>query len=148
MLANWMPLSVQQEMDVCCRADFASVLDNKLMGQVNLLRYGQAALAPGGSVTFATGTAAQSPMPGTSSISMAVAGLEGFIRAASLELNRIRLNAVSPSFVKESMDLMGLDSRSGISAADTAKTYVAAIEGDFQRCILQTADFVQTQSVP
>ncbi len=122
--------------------DFTSILHNKLMGQVNLLRYGQFYLNQGGSVTLTTGTASRTPMPGTSSISMATAALEAFVKAASLELADMRLNAVSPSFVKESMKKFGFDSSHGISAADTAKSYVAAVEGDYHGQVLDTPNFV------
>ncbi len=122
--------------------DFDSILHNKLMGQINLFRYGQPYLSQGGSVTLTTGTASRAPMPGTSSISMATAALEAFVKAASLELTDVRLNAVSPGFVKESMEQFGFDSSQGISAADTAKAYVTAVEGDYHGQVLDTHHFV------
>ena len=46
-------------------ADFRFCLDNKLMGQVNLVRFGFEHLADGGSFTLTTGILAHSPMPGS-----------------------------------------------------------------------------------
>lgn len=110
--------------------DFRLALDNKLMGQVNLVRVGSAYLRDGGSITLTSGVLAQEPMPGSAAVSMANGALESFVRAAALELgSRPRVNVVSPAFVKETMETMGMDSTDGISAADTAKAYLEAVEG-------------------
>jgi NAD(P)-dependent dehydrogenase (short-subunit alcohol dehydrogenase family) len=45
-------------------ADFALGLTNKLMGQVNLVRFGVDVLADGGSFTITTGILSRQPMPG------------------------------------------------------------------------------------
>jgi NAD(P)-dependent dehydrogenase (short-subunit alcohol dehydrogenase family) len=77
------------------------------------------------------------PMPGSVSISMINAGLEGFVRAAALEMPRnLRINAVSPPWVKETMVKFGMDPSPGLAAADVAKAYVAAVEGKQQGQIL------------
>jgi NAD(P)-dependent dehydrogenase (short-subunit alcohol dehydrogenase family) len=69
-------------------------------------------------------------MPGSSAISMVNAGLEGFVRAAALELKRgIRVNVVSPIWVKETLVAMGWDSSPGMPAAQVARSYVASVEG-------------------
>ena len=83
-------------------ADFRFCLDNKLMGQVNLVRFGFEHVEDGGSFTLTTGLLAQAPMPGSAAISLVNAGVEGFIRAAALEAPRkIRVNAVSPPWVTQ-----------------------------------------------
>jgi len=66
-------------------ADFRFCLDNRLMGQVNLVRFGLEHLADEGSFTLTTGILARSPMPDSAAISMVNAGIEGFVRAAALE---------------------------------------------------------------
>lgn len=116
--------------------DYALALNNKLMGQVNVVRIGQRYLNPGGSITITIGVFAQEPIPGSTVISLANGGLEGFIRAASLEVQRIRVNAVSPPFVKETMEMMGMDSSAGMPAADVAKIYKEVLEGKFHGEIL------------
>ena len=54
---------------------------------------------------------------------------EGFVRATALELPRkLRINVVSPPWVKETMIKLGMDPTSGLAAVDVAKAYVAAVE--------------------
>ncbi len=67
-------------------ADFEKCLHDKLMGQVNVVRVGSRYVRPGGSITITSGSLAQEPMPGAAAISLVNAGLEGFGRAAALEL--------------------------------------------------------------
>jgi NAD(P)-dependent dehydrogenase (short-subunit alcohol dehydrogenase family) len=83
-------------------ADFRFSLDNKLMGQVNVVRFGFEHVQDGGSFTLTAGSLTQAPMPGSAAVSLVNAGIEGFARAAALEApRRIRVNAVSPPWVTE-----------------------------------------------
>ena len=118
-------------------ADYELGLRSKLMGQVTLARIAKDHLRDGGSITLTTGILAMHPMPGSASVSMVNAGLEGFVRAAALEMPRnLRINAVSPPWVKETMVKLGMDPTSGLASADVAKAYVAAVEGSHQGVIL------------
>ncbi len=118
-------------------ADYELGLRSKLMGQVSLARMAKDHLRDGGSITLTTGVLAMHPMQGSASISMVNAGLEGFVRAAALEMPRkIRINAVSPPWVKETMVKFGMDPTPGLAAATVAKAYVAAVEGSQQGKIL------------
>lgn len=110
--------------------DFAFSLGNKLMGQVNLVRYGLASVADGGSITLTSGVLAQRPEPGTAAISLVNAGLEGFTRAAALEAPRgIRVNVVSPPWVTETLQAMGRPLDGGLPAEVVARAYVRSVEG-------------------
>ncbi len=110
--------------------EFARSLRYKLMGQVNLVRYGLEHVADGGSITLTSGVLSQEPMPGSGAISLVNAGLEGFVRAAALEAPRgIRVNVVSPPWVSETLQAMGMDPSGGMAAADVAKAYVDAVRG-------------------
>ncbi|MDQ6636057.1 MAG: short chain dehydrogenase [Gemmatimonadota bacterium] len=110
--------------------DFGLSLGNKLMGQVNLVRLAQDSVADGGSFTLTSGVLAQQPIPGSAAISLVNAGLEGFVRAAALELPRgLRVNIVSPPWVAETLTAMGRDPSAGRPAADVARAYVASVEG-------------------
>jgi len=109
---------------------FELALSNKLMGQVNLVRIGMERVRDEGSITLTSGILSRQPMPGSAAVSMANGALESFVKAAGLELGRgIRVNVVAPAFVKETMERMGMDPTPGISAADTALAYRAAIDG-------------------
>lgn len=111
-------------------ADFALGLTNKLMGQVNLVRFGVEVLADGGSFTLTSGILSRQPMPGGAAISLVNAGLEGFVRAAAMELPRaIRINAVAPGWVRETLVAMKMDPSSGVPSAQVADAYVRCVEG-------------------
>ncbi len=112
-------------------ADFHFCLDNKLMGQVNLVRFGFEHVQDGGSFTLTTGILAQAPMPGSAAISLVNAGLEGFVRAAALEAPRkIRVNAVSPPWVTETLQALKMDTSQGLPAAVVARAYVRSVTGN------------------
>ena len=111
--------------------DFDLSLSNKLMGQVNLVRHGIDAVNDGGVFTLTSGVLSQEPVQGSSAISLVNAGLEGFVRAAAIELSRdIRINVVSPPWVDETLDAMGADFSPSLPAATVAEAYRASLEGD------------------
>jgi NAD(P)-dependent dehydrogenase (short-subunit alcohol dehydrogenase family) len=111
-------------------ADFTLGLTNKLMGQINLVRLGVEMVGDGGSFTLTSGILSRRPMPGGAAISVVNAGLEGFGRAAALELPRgIRINVVAPGWVRETLVAMKMDPGIGAPAAQVAQAYVSAVEG-------------------
>jgi NAD(P)-dependent dehydrogenase (short-subunit alcohol dehydrogenase family) len=110
--------------------DFMLGLTNKLMGQVNLVRVGWEYVAPEGSFTLTSGLLGQYPMPGSAAISMVNAGLEGFVRAAALEMQRgQRVNVVSPGWVAETLQAMGRKSEGALPAREVARAYKESLEG-------------------
>jgi NAD(P)-dependent dehydrogenase (short-subunit alcohol dehydrogenase family) len=110
--------------------DFRFCLDNKLMGQVNLVRFGFDHLADRGSFTLTSGVLAQRPMAGSGAISLVNAGLEGFARAAALEAPRgIRVNVVSPPWVTETLIAYKMDPSKGLPAATVARAYLRSVTG-------------------
>jgi NAD(P)-dependent dehydrogenase (short-subunit alcohol dehydrogenase family) len=123
-LAKFAPLAQLSD------ADFRFCLDNKLMGQVNLVRIGFDHVGDRGSFTLTTGILAHSPMPGSAAISLVNAGIEGFVRAAALEAPRgIRVNAVSPPWVSETLQALKMDPSQGLPAAVVARSYVRSVTG-------------------
>jgi NAD(P)-dependent dehydrogenase (short-subunit alcohol dehydrogenase family) len=111
-------------------ADFQLSLTSKLMGQVNLVRFGIDTVRDGGSFTLTSGVLAEQPVVGSAAVSLVNAGIQGFVLAAALEMPRgIRINAVSPGWVSETLAAMGQDPAAGVPARDVAKAYVQAIEG-------------------
>ena len=135
-LANFAPLNVLQD------SDYQLALNNKLMGQVNLVRVGREYINQGGSITLTSGILSRQPMPGSAVISMANGALESFALAAALEIESFRLNVVAPAFVKETMEMMGMDASYGVSAADTAKAYIAAVTGSDHGKTLDVPDYL------
>jgi len=110
--------------------DFAYSIRHKLMGQANLVRLGLDRVADGGSFTLTTGVLGRRPMPGSAALSLVNLGLEGFARAAALEMPRgIRINVVSPPWLDETLAALGMSGVPGLPAATVAKTYVAAVHG-------------------
>ncbi len=110
--------------------DFQFSLSNKLMGQVNLVRLSLPFLRDNGSITLTSGVLAEEPTPGSPAISLVNSGLNGFVRAAALEMPRgIRVNIVSPPWVSETLAAMGRDADSGMLAAEVSKAYVQSVEG-------------------
>ncbi|MFB4319338.1 hypothetical protein [Actinomadura sp. 21ATH] len=60
-------------------------------------------------------------------------GLEGFVRNAAAELPRgLRINVVSPGWVSETLEGLGMDASDGTPAAVVAAAYVKALEGTAQ----------------
>ncbi len=117
-------------LDALQDADYQVGLSNKLMGQVNLVRIGRQFVNERGSFTLTSGVLSREPMKGSASISMVNAGLEGFVRAAALELPRgIRINVVSPPWVTETLIARKMDPSPGLPAAAVAQAYLASIEG-------------------
>jgi NAD(P)-dependent dehydrogenase (short-subunit alcohol dehydrogenase family) len=122
--------------------DYQTALNNKLMGQINLLRLGKPFINEGGSITLTSGVLSREPMHGSSVISMANGALESFVKAAALEISNFRVNVVAPVFVKETMAMMGMDTDSGLSANDTAKAYMAAVTGTMHGQTLDAPDYL------
>ena len=112
-------------------SDFDKSLQDKLMGQVNVIRAGAQYILSGGSITLTSGILAQEPMPGSAAISLVNAGLEGFGRAAALELQsaKVRVNVVSPPWVRETLVALNMNPSSGLPADEVAKAYAQSVEG-------------------
>jgi len=118
--------------------DFELGLSNKLMGQVNLVRFGFDHVRDNGCFVLTSGILARLPMPGSAAISLVNAGIEGFARAAAIEAPRgIRVNVVSPPWVTETLKALGMDPANGLPAAEVAKAYVRAIEGNENGAVIE-----------
>jgi NAD(P)-dependent dehydrogenase (short-subunit alcohol dehydrogenase family) len=111
--------------------DFDFTLRNKLMGQINLVRYGIDSVRDGGSFTLTSGVLARQPMPGSAALTLVNLGLEGFVKAAALEMPRgIRINVVSPPWLTETLEMLGMTGVAGLPARTVAKAYVASVTGN------------------
>lgn len=105
-------------------------VDSKLLGQVNIVRKGLSIVRPGGVFILTGGIFAYNPWPGTSNFAMVNAAVEGFVRAAALDLqDSYRIVAIHPPLVKETAVQMGIDATPFPAAATVAETYLMALEG-------------------
>ena len=83
--------------------EFRSGVEGKMMGQINLVLIGQHYINPKGSFTLITGALSHEPQKNFANASAANAAVEGFVKAAAIELeNGIRINAVSPTVIENS----------------------------------------------
>ncbi|MBE9607911.1 short chain dehydrogenase [Chitinilyticum piscinae] len=111
---------------------YAIGLNDKLMGQVNLVLAGQKVVRDGGSFTLTSGILSDDPIRYGSSASMVNAALEGFARGAAIELARgLRINVVSPTVLSESLAGYGPYFRGfeSVPAARVALAYSKSVEG-------------------
>nr|WP_294862280.1 short chain dehydrogenase [uncultured Fluviicola sp.] len=82
---------------------FRKGVEGKMMGQINLVLIGQHYINPKGSFTLITGALSHDPQLNFANASAANGAVEGFVRAAAIELeNGIRINAVSPTVIEDS----------------------------------------------
>ncbi|KTD66200.1 short chain dehydrogenase [Legionella spiritensis] len=107
-------------------------LQNKLMGQVNVVLIGQQYLNEGGSFTLTSGILSRDPIRYGSSASMVNGAIDSFVVAAAIEMpNKLRINCVSPTVVTEAMDNYAPYFRGfePVSAARVALAYSKSVEG-------------------
>jgi len=126
-------------LDKLVDADFEKSLRSKLMGQVNVIRHAIQHVNDRGSITVTSGSMAREPMPGGAAISMINAGIEGFAIGAAIEAPRgIRINAVAPPWIAETMAAMKMDASRGQPADAAAKVYAGVVTGSQRGQIIDT----------
>ena len=107
-------------------------LNNKLMGQINLVMEGLKHINSGGSFTLTSGIISQDPIRYSAAATTVCSALEGFAASAALELPQgVRVNVVSPTILEESVELFG-DAFAGfepIPASVAAKAFLKSVEG-------------------
>jgi len=112
-------------------------LGGKFADQANVIIGGYPHVTPGGSITVTTGVLAEHPMPGSAVTTTANSALAGLVRAAALELQgSVRVNAVSPGWVSETLAKLGRDPSEGMPAALVADVYVEALDVDVSGHVL------------
>ncbi|MEO4046052.1 short chain dehydrogenase [Pseudomonas sp. CAU 1711] len=112
--------------------EFAVGLDDKLMGQINLVLIGSEFANDGASFTLTSGILSEDPIRFGAAVSTVNAALDGFVRAAAIELPRgLRINGVSPTILKESLPAYGAYFRGfkPVPAATVALAYAKSAEG-------------------
>lgn len=112
--------------------EWAVGLHDKLMGQIHLAVEASKHLEAGGSVTLTAGTLSKDPIRFGAQVSMINSGIEGFVRGAAIEFPAgMRINAVSPTVLRESMPMYGAYFRGsdGVPAKRVALAYSKSVEG-------------------
>ena len=113
-------------------ADYEIGLEDKLMGQVNLVLIGRDYVSDGGSFTLTTGVLDRDPILQGTSASMVNGAVNAFVAAAAIEMSRgQRINAVSPGVITEAMEgyapfFRGFEP---VPAARAALAYAKSVEG-------------------
>lgn len=123
---NFVPLADMKE------ADFTLGLQDKLMGQVNLLLIGREFANDGASFTFTTGILSHDPIRSGASASLVNGAIDAFVRAAAIEMPRgMRVNSVSPNVLVEAMGSYAPYFRGfkPVPAAEVALAYAKSVEG-------------------
>ncbi|WP_286965707.1 short chain dehydrogenase [Flavobacterium sp. UBA4854] len=93
-------------------------IQNKLLGQVNLVLIGQKYLNNNGSFTLTSGKMGDKPVKNNVSKAIVNGGINSFVLAASLELEKgIRINVISPAKVLD------------IPTEDLINAYTKSLEG-------------------
>ncbi|MDQ0680445.1 NAD(P)-dependent dehydrogenase (short-subunit alcohol dehydrogenase family) [Arthrobacter pascens] len=111
--------------------DFRSGIDDKVLGQVNLVQIGADHVSDGGSFTLTSGVLAREPILTGAAASLANGALESFVMAAAAELpRRIRINAVSPTVLAEATGYHEFfPGFSQVPAETVGRAYVKSVEG-------------------
>lgn len=107
-------------------------LNDKLMGQVNLVLVGRDYIREGGSFTLTSGVLSWDPIRQGSSASMVNSAIDGFVKAAAIEMpKKLRINSVSPTVIAEAMDTYAPFFRgfSPVPLEKAALGYVKSVEG-------------------
>ena len=96
-----------------------------------MVRKGVNNLRPGGVFVLTGGTLAYSPMPETSMPTLVNAGLEGFAKAAALDLtDGKRIVVVHPPWIDETAKAFGMDPAPWPTAEQAAEAYLSAVKGN------------------
>jgi NAD(P)-dependent dehydrogenase (short-subunit alcohol dehydrogenase family) len=112
--------------------EFAIGLNDKLMGQVNLVLIGRDFVKDGGSFTLTSGVLSHDPIRLGVGASLVNGAIDCFARAAALELPRgIRINSISPGVLEESLPSYGpyFLGHEAVPGKRVANAYVKSVEG-------------------
>jgi NAD(P)-dependent dehydrogenase (short-subunit alcohol dehydrogenase family) len=107
-------------------------LDDKLMGQVNLVLIGREHANDRGSFTLTSGVLSQDPIRYGVGASLVNGAIDAFVRAAAIEMPRgLRINSVSPGLLDESAAALGdyFRGHETVPGERVARAYVKSVEG-------------------
>ena len=107
--------------------DYRYGFERKFLGQIRFLKLGENFVRDNGSFVFTSGFLSQYPNPASIATGPLNAAVNTFVKnTASLLPRSIRINVVSPAPIVEPTQ----EGRGLVTAAETAKSYVEAVEGN------------------
>jgi NAD(P)-dependent dehydrogenase (short-subunit alcohol dehydrogenase family) len=107
-------------------------LNDKVMGQVNVVLAGLSKLSNGGSFTLTSGVLDRDPIRMGAAASTANGAVGGFVIGAAIELPRgLRINAVSPGLLERSVQRYGawFPGHEPVSSKRVGLAYAKSVEG-------------------
>lgn len=123
---HFAPLSEHTE------ATFRVGIDNKVMGQINLVLAGMNRVTDGGSFTLTSGVLDRDPIPMGTGAAAANGALAGFVRGAAIELLRgVRINVVSPGLLETSKARYGafFPGHERVTTQQVGNAFVKCVDG-------------------
>lgn len=111
---------------------FRKGLNDKLMGQINLVLIGQHKVKDGGSITLTTGVTNRDVIRKGANAAAVNGALDAFVKSAAIEMPRgIRINTVSPGLLEESAVAYDgfFPGHEPVSSARVGLAYAKAVEG-------------------
>jgi NAD(P)-dependent dehydrogenase (short-subunit alcohol dehydrogenase family) len=118
--------------ETATEGDLALGVHSKLLGQIRLVLLGKSQISHGGSFTLISGYIFDDPIPEAVSFAVANGGIEGFVRAAALALDReVRINAVNPGMAQDSTAQFGQfnPGRAPVPMHSIAAAFERSVEG-------------------
>jgi NAD(P)-dependent dehydrogenase (short-subunit alcohol dehydrogenase family) len=89
-------------------AQWMTTVMSKMMGQINLVRLGQNAIAAGGSFTLISGILNVRPIPYAIADATTSGAIDTFVKCVAYEMpNNIRINVVNPTVLVEAWGVYG-----------------------------------------
>lgn len=114
--------------------DFRFGFERKFLGQVRLVRLGEDFARDNGSFILTSGFLSHYPNAASIATGPLNAAVDAFVtNTAQLLPRNLRINVVSPAPIVEP----GQERRGLVTAEETAKLYVEAVEGDFSGRVLR-----------
>ena len=114
--------------------DYRYGFERKVLGQIRFLKYGENTIRDNGSFVFTSGFLSHYPNPASIATGPLNAAIDTFVNNTAPMLPReIRINVVSPAPIVEP----GQAGKGLVTAAETAKLYVQAVEGNMTGQVLR-----------
>lgn len=122
--------------------DFYVGIKSKLMGQVNLVKVGKEFINPGGSITLTTGILADDPVEMTTSAAMVNGAIHSFVKAVVLELDNVRVNAVSAGVVEDAYEKYKdyFPGHNPVSMNKVVNGYIKSVEGKINGQVIRVIE--------